>query len=141
MAYYITDKCNGCTSCANICPTGAAAGEKKQLHSIAPEYCIECGSCGRICPKRAVVDSFGQTVENVKRKLWKKPQFDVDKCMACVICLDVCPIGCIVLGKPSGKDPNAYPELISLKACVSCGFCMEECPADAISLETPVVEA
>lgn len=137
MAYYITDKCIGCTSCVNICPTGAVAGEKKKLHSINGEYCIACGTCGRICPKEAVEDSFGQVVQHVKRKLWKKPVFDKVACMACVICLDTCPIGCITLGTPGKKDVNAYPELINTKACIGCGFCVEECPADAITMETP----
>jgi electron transport complex protein RnfB len=137
MAYYITDKCNGCTSCAQICPTGAVTGEKKKRHSINEKYCIACGTCGRICPKESVEDSFGESVKHVKRKLWEKPDFDRDKCMACVICIDACPIGCITHGKPGKKDLNSYPELINRKACIGCGFCFVECPVDAISMEIP----
>ena len=138
MAFYITENCIGCTSCANLCPTGAASGEKKKRHSIDAEYCIECGTCGRICPKGSVIDSFGQVVKGEKKKDWKKPEFNRKKCSGCGICLDACPVGCIVFGNPDSKTKTAYPELITANGCISCGFCAAECPVDAIILAPPV---
>lgn len=140
MAYHITQDCIGCTSCAKLCPTGAARGEKKELHTIAAEFCIECGTCGRICPKNAVEDPFGQRVKSEKKKDWKKPVFSTKTCMACGICVDACPVGCIVFGLPSKKDKTAYPELINTGACLSCGFCARECPVEAIELMPPMDE-
>lgn len=137
MTYYITENCIGCTSCANLCPTGAATGEKKKRHTIDQEYCIDCGTCGRICPKGAVEDSFGQVVKGEKRKYWKKPAFNHKKCSGCGICLDACPVGCITFGNPDSKTKTAYPELINLTGCISCGFCASECPVDAITLVLP----
>lgn len=134
MTFYITEKCNGCTACANICPTGAVSGIKKDRHTINPDYCIECGACGRVCPSGAVEDAFGQIVLRVKKKMWQTPVFDKNICTSCVICVDACPIGCITMGRPEGKNPNAFPELINAKVCLSCGFCMNECPVDAISM-------
>lgn len=137
MAYSITDNCIGCTSCAKLCPTGAAQGVKKERHTITPELCIECSTCGRICPKAAVVDPFGDVVQGEKKKFWKKPVFNKKTCMACGICLDACPVGCITFGGPDKKDKTAYPQLILADACLSCGFCVKECPVDSITLEPP----
>ena len=138
MAYYITENCIGCTSCANLCPTGAAAGEKKKRHTIDQEHCIECGTCARICPKDAVVDSFGQVVRGEKRKYWKKPEFSRKTCSGCGICVDACPVGCIAFGIPDPKSKTAYPELIILNGCISSGFCANECPVDATTMMPPV---
>jgi len=43
------ENCTGCTLCARVCPTGAARGEKKQVHTIDPETCIQCGACYDAC--------------------------------------------------------------------------------------------
>ncbi len=137
MTFYITEKCIGCTSCAVICPTGAITGKKKKLHNIDADYCISCGTCGRICPAGSVEDAFGQVMTRVKRKMWEQPVFDKKKCTACVICIDACPIGIIVSGKPEKKSSNAFPELINEKVCLGCGFCKAECPVDAISMAVP----
>ncbi len=140
MTYYITKKCSGCTLCSGICPTGAAYGEKKEQHAIAEDYCIECGACGRVCPAAAIEDAFGQVAVRVKKKAWEQPVFNKKTCTSCVICLDACPIGVIVLGKPEKKNPNAFPELINDKVCIGCGFCSSECPVDAIAMEIPIRE-
>ncbi|RJP90469.1 MAG: iron-containing alcohol dehydrogenase [Desulfobacteraceae bacterium] len=139
MAYYITEKeCNGCTSCARICPTGAASGEKEETHRINAAVCIECGACGKVCPQGAVKDPGGQVPPRLPRKLWEKPFFSKQKCNGCSICVDVCPTDCITLGEPNTKDPNAYPELAEAdaKKCVGCGFCARGCPVDAIEMCT-----
>lgn len=140
MAYSITQECIGCTLCARLCPTEAAQGEKKQRHRIVAERCIECGTCARICPQHAVQDPFGRLVAGEKRKYWKKPVFDLDLCMACGICVDACPAGCLELGPPNKKDKTAYPALIDAKACLSCGFCVRDCPVDAVALVAPADE-
>jgi ferredoxin len=123
--------------CARLCPAGAILGEKKQRHRIVAELCIECGACGRICPKQSVQDPFGQTVKGEKRKDWKKPVFDLDVCMACGMCVDACPAGCLELGPPTRKDKTAYPVLADPEACLSCGFCVLECPVEAVFLAAP----
>lgn len=137
MAYSITENCIGCTSCANLCPTGAAQGVKKEQHTIVSDLCIECGTCGRICPKGAVLDSFGMVARGEKKKQWKKPEFNTKICMACGICVDACPVGCLSFGEPDKKDKTAYPGLLYGDACLSCGFCVGECPVEAITLDTP----
>ena len=134
MAYFITEECSGCTSCAHICPTGAATGEKEERHIIEEQTCIDCAACGKVCPDNAVQDSNGKPVPRLKRSEWKKPFFDIEKCNGCAICLDVCPTDCITLGVPGVRDPHAYPEIEDPKACIGCGFCDLECPVDAIEM-------
>jgi NADH:ubiquinone oxidoreductase subunit F (NADH-binding)/(2Fe-2S) ferredoxin/NAD-dependent dihydropyrimidine dehydrogenase PreA subunit len=48
------DKCTGCTACARVCPTKAATGEKKKVHTINQETCIKCGACYDACKFDAI---------------------------------------------------------------------------------------
>lgn len=47
--------CTGCTVCAKKCPTNAIDGERKGLHIINQEFCIQCGECYTVCRFDAVV--------------------------------------------------------------------------------------
>ena len=49
------DKCNGCTMCARVCPTGAAVGQKKEPHEIIQEKCVKCGACFDACKFGAIL--------------------------------------------------------------------------------------
>jgi NADH:ubiquinone oxidoreductase subunit F (NADH-binding) len=48
-------KCTGCTVCAKVCPTGAASGERKQVHKIDPAKCTKCGACKQGCKFDAII--------------------------------------------------------------------------------------
>jgi NADH-quinone oxidoreductase subunit F len=48
------DNCTGCRACARICPTGAATGEKKEVHDIDQDACIKCGACAEVCKFDAI---------------------------------------------------------------------------------------
>jgi len=52
--HVIEDNCTGCTMCANVCPTGAASGEPKQVHAIDPVLCIKCDECYKACRFNAI---------------------------------------------------------------------------------------
>ena len=45
----IPENCTGCTLCSKVCPTGAAHGERRDIHSIDPKLCIKCGLCMEAC--------------------------------------------------------------------------------------------
>jgi len=52
--YSVTDKCIGCTLCAQNCPTGAIAMNPYDKHEIRTEYCVRCGGCRDLCPRDAI---------------------------------------------------------------------------------------
>ncbi len=54
ITYTINDDCTGCVLCAKRCPTECIDGEKKQLHTIRQEDCIQCGTCWDVCRFDAV---------------------------------------------------------------------------------------
>jgi ferredoxin len=50
-------------------------------------------------------------------------------------CKEVCPVDCIVPGKPETEWPWYY---IDPDACIDCGACVTECPFEAIFPEEEV---
>jgi len=58
------------------------------------------------------------------------------KCVACGLCVAVCPPKAIRLVAVEGEDGMRYPEVYELDAirCIYCGLCEEVCPVDAIKL-------
>ena len=55
IRYTITGDCTGCTACVKVCPTDAITGERRKLHAIAQEKCIQCGTCMDVCKDGAVL--------------------------------------------------------------------------------------
>ncbi|NTV37334.1 MAG: ferredoxin family protein [Anaerolineaceae bacterium] len=53
-------------------------------------------------------------------------------------CATVCPVECIVAGKPEDKYPGFY---IDSDTCIDCGACVPECPFAAIFPEDEVPSA
>lgn len=53
-------------------------------------------------------------------------------------CMEVCPVECIVPGKPIEEWPWMY---IDPDTCIDCGACVPECPYEAIFPEDEVPSA
>ena len=53
-------------------------------------------------------------------------------------CAVVCPVECIVPGKPEDKYPGYY---IDADSCIDCGSCESECPVGAIFPDDAVPSA
>lgn len=51
-----------------------------------------------------------------------------DKCIACGICVQVCPEGCIVLAEKGGKKKA----VVDYDYCKGCMICATQCPVKAI---------
>lgn len=58
------------------------------------------------------------------------------KCLACGLCVVVCPPRAIRLRAVEADDGRRYPEAYEIDAirCIYCGLCQEACPVDAIKL-------
>ncbi len=50
-----SDRCNGCTLCAQACPARAIVGEQKQVHAVEQTHCTKCGACYDACNFHAVI--------------------------------------------------------------------------------------
>ena len=62
---------------------------------------------------------------------------DVEKCVLCALCSDVCPVDVISLVPSEEIDPTVHGQtalLLDETACIRCGLCIERCPPDALSM-------
>ena len=66
------------------------------------------------------------------------------RCVACMLCVTVCPSECIYVEAAEDPDPEIqkYPAkfLIDISRCCFCGFCVEACPEDAIRMDSDRIE-
>jgi ferredoxin len=63
------------------------------------------------------------------------PHIITSLCLRDAGCVEVCPVECIVPGKPVAEYPLYY---IDPDTCIDCGACIPECPYDAIFPEDEV---
>lgn len=65
-------------------------------------------------------------------------QLDVEKCVLCALCADVCPVDVISLVPADEVDERAPAEATALvldeSRCIRCALCIERCPPDALSM-------
>lgn len=62
---------------------------------------------------------------------------DVDRCVLCALCADVCPLDLIALVPSEEVEPGqdgGTALLLDETACIRCGLCIERCPPDALSM-------
>jgi ferredoxin len=59
-------------------------------------------------------------------------------CLRDGACVEVCPVECIVPGKPENEWPWYF---IDPDTCIDCGACVPECPYEAIFIEDDVPSA
>jgi len=67
------------------------------------------------------------------------------RCVACLLCVTVCPSECIFVEAAEDPDPEIQKLparfIIDESRCCFCGFCVEACPEDAIRMDTGRIEA
>ncbi len=66
-------------------------------------------------------------------------QLDVDKCVLCALCVDVCPLDLISIG-PAVEVGGGLGEatgsalILDESKCIRCALCIERCPPNALSM-------
>ena len=63
------------------------------------------------------------------------PHIITSLCLRDSACVEVCPVDCIIPGKPAKEWPWFY---IDPDTCIDCGVCVPECPYDAIFFDEEV---
>lgn len=75
------------------------------------------------------LDFLQMRIRSISRSVPKASQWkafvDVEKCLGCGICQEVCPVGAV--------EVNEYAQ-IRMHSCIGCGRCVQECPQEALSL-------
>ncbi|MEA2009538.1 MAG: FAD-dependent oxidoreductase [Actinomycetota bacterium] len=63
-------------------------------------------------------------------------ELDVDACVLCALCVDVCPLDIISLvpAEEIGEKPGSTALLLDETSCIRCGLCIERCPPNAFSM-------
>jgi NADH-quinone oxidoreductase subunit I len=58
------------------------------------------------------------------------------RCVACGLCMAVCPSKCILVETAEDGEGRRYPSRYEIDEtrCIFCGYCEEACPVDAIFL-------
>lgn len=49
-----TEKCTGCGTCADVCPSGVFEIQEGKAVAVRPEDCIGCRACEASCPQGAI---------------------------------------------------------------------------------------
>jgi len=64
-----------------------------------------------------------------------KPRFDRELCIACTMCVNICPTGAIDLEIRNSADGfRRFPVLTDVKKCIGCNSCEQDCPSGAIEM-------
>jgi len=65
---------------------------------------------------------------------FEKDERGKTKCVACGLCMAVCPSQCITIETAEDEEGRRYPLTYELDAtrCIFCGYCEEACPVNAI---------
>ncbi|MBN1254867.1 MAG: NADH-quinone oxidoreductase subunit I [Deltaproteobacteria bacterium] len=67
---------------------------------------------------------------------WRGIHYFERDCVACGLCVAICPSQCIRLVAVEQDDGERYPETYEINTvrCIYCGMCAEACPVNAIKL-------
>ena len=67
----------------------------------------------------------------VPKKYRGKPEFDLDTCIGCGACVNVCPSGeCLTMADDLEADPPVRRLTLNYYTCIFCGNCSEYCTTE-----------
>lgn len=65
----------------------------------------------------------------------QKPVFTYDLCIACGMCVTVCPVSALTLSVTGLDDLKTNFPALSERPCTGCGLCQKTCPMGSIAME------
>ncbi|MDP3448904.1 MAG: 4Fe-4S dicluster domain-containing protein [Eubacteriales bacterium] len=65
----------------------------------------------------------------------QEPAFTYERCIACGMCVTVCPVSALALSVVGKDDINTSFPTLTDRPCTGCGLCKKSCPMDAIAME------
>ncbi len=66
----------------------------------------------------------------VPQKYRGKPEFDLDSCIGCGACVNVCPTSALTQTQLADADPPARKITLRYDACIFCGNCRDNCTTE-----------
>lgn len=120
--------CLGYGTCAQVCPFDAITMDMEHLPVVDITKCTGCRKCEAACPKK-VIEVLPASRAVLVTCHSKDKGVDTKKncqvgCIACGICVKVCPFDA-----PSLENNLSR---INLDKCRVCGLCVPKCPTNAI---------
>ncbi len=121
------------------CPR-EAADNYRGFHVNDWEKCIGCTTCADICPTDAIIMVDREELEETDGNFAKRPTIDYGRCCFCALCVDVCTTGSLSMSKeylfnsPEGDDFYLMPTEKFLGEEARLGYQKDE-HSDLIDLE------
>ena len=85
--------------------------------------------------KKKVTLSYPEIKEDIPLSFRGIHKYNKNKCIACLICKNNCPVSCIdIESEGKGKDLKIKGYKIDYSKCLFCSMCEENCPKKAIYL-------
>jgi glutamate synthase (NADPH/NADH) small chain len=88
-----------------------AADNYRGFHTNDWEKCIGCGTCGEVCPTEAIHMVGRDDVEDKDGSKPERPVIDYGRCCTCALCVDVCTTGSLTMSKEYlyvSEDPDSF---------------------------------
>ena len=110
------------------------------------EKCIGCGTCSEVCPTNAITMVERSDVEDVEGSKPERPVIDYGRCCFCGLCVDICTTGSLSLTKEyllNSKNPEDYYYMPTEKGItgkpIKMGYVKDE-TSDLLDLERKHME-
>ena len=118
---------------------GATSGLSEQADGEIANTPLEMKDGTRPSPKREILRNLikqngrGNTNVNINQQAlpWKKMKVDEANCVACAICVNVCPTGALT----KSFENNQVVRHLDSSLCTNCYLCQEACPEGVIGFE------